>query len=89
MLIDKYQSYPIFLITYKYIYIIFYVTYIYILYDIYPKYIARKCAEPTGTLATMAAFIVTFIDDLDLDVDGALKKTETVHVFFLNDVNGI
>ena len=24
-----------------------------------------------GTLATMAAFIVTFIDDLDLDVDGA------------------
>jgi len=30
----------------------------------------------------MAAFIVTFIDDLDLDVDGALKKTETVNGIF-------
>ena len=54
------------------LYIIYYIlNYIYIILYIPPIY--RQYAEPTGTLATMAAFIVTFIDDLDLDVDGALK----------------
>jgi hypothetical protein len=58
------------------LYIIYYILYIklYIIYIIlYIPPIYRQYAEPTGTLATMAAFIVTFIDDLDLDVDGALK----------------